>query len=332
MNTDLITTGAGTAIERIRPAAAYLAALRTDVSRAGMRSELNKVARLALAIAPTDARPDDWQRVDWRTLNASNIGAILARVDGKAATRNKTLAALRGVARQAYLAGAIDADTWQRIGLVKIEAVQRDDQTLEGRHVEDWEIAALMRTCAADPSAAGIRDAALIALAAKTGARRAELAGACLDGITAATHGYELRIVGKRGKVRTLYADNGAGHALADWLAVRGAAIGEDAPLFVNISQRGEIGARALSTTALDAILRKRCAAAGVQDCDWHDFRRTFAGKLLDAGEDISTVAQLMGHASVTTTARYDRRPAEARRKAARKISVPYFARKPAHP
>jgi integrase len=64
-----------------------------------------------------------------------------------------------------------------------------------------------------------------------------------------------------------------------------------------------------------------------VKDLGWHDFRRTVAGELLNVGEDISTVAQILGHADVRTTARYDRRPAEARRKAARKISVPYFGR-----
>ena len=42
-----------------------------------------------------------------------------------------------------------------------------------------------------------------------------------------------------------------------------------------------------------------------------HDFRRTFASNTIDAGIDIVTVQNLMGHASPVTTAHYDR-PGEA--------------------
>jgi hypothetical protein len=51
----------------------------------------------------------------------------------------------------------------------------------------------------------------------------------------------------------------------------------------------------------------------------WHD--------PADNGEDISTGQQLIGHSDPKTTTSYDRRPAEARCKATRKISVPYFKR-----
>jgi site-specific recombinase XerD len=44
----------------------------------------------------------------------------------------------------------------------------------------------------------------------------------------------------------------------------------------------------------------------------------------LSKGHDIVTVQRLVGHASVTTTSRYDRRPEAVRRAAAESIDIPY--------
>ena len=302
-----------------QPAAAYLASLNTSVSRNGMESELRKIARLMGAA--------DWREVNWGTLNAANVQALIAKVTESGAapnTINKTRAALRGVAKAAWRLRMIDTEELGRINDVKSNPGIRE---LAGRDVASGEIVALMQACAQDSTPAGARDAAMIAIAKGTGCRRAELANMRRESLRLIDdNSAEVKIIGKRNKQRTLYLTNGALRALKDWLGIRGAAPG---PMFYAINKGGKVlDGHGLTTTSLDAILIKRAKQAGVKDLDWHDLRRTVAGELLDAGADIVTVAGILGHSDPKTTARYDRRGDRTKRKAATLINVPYFERK----
>ena len=119
----------------------------------------------------------------------------------------------------------------------------------------------------------------------------------------------------------------------ADWLALREPTPGEETagggPLWYAIRKGGHVQVgRGVSDEALAQMLAKRAEEAGVHDLSWHDFRRTFAGNLLDAGVDLVTVQKLMGHASPATTSGYDRRGEEVKRKAVRNLHVPYRRRR----
>jgi integrase len=74
--------------------------------------------------------------------------------------------------------------------------------------------------------------------------------------------------------------------------------------------------------------LRRRGEKADVDAFTPHDFRRTFIGNLLDAGADIVTVAKLAGHASPSTTSKYDRRGEAVKKRAIDLLNVPYSRRK----
>lgn len=287
-----------------------------------MISPLN---RAACIIHPNLFGKDAWRGVPWEKLSAAATRMIMSKIDGSPATRNKALAALKGVARSAWELRLLDTEELMRIQSIKGDSGSRE---LAGRYVPTGELRDLLKVCAHDSSPAGLRDTAMISIAAATGARRAEIASIKMKDIKhPEKERTSIRVIGKRNKERTLHIVGNAHHALSDWICNR--LQNPDGALFCMIRKSGEIiPDKEISPTALDKILRKRCAQAGLTDLDWHDLRRSATSDLLDAGADIATVAGILGHSSIQTTTRYDRRGEQAQIKASELRSIPYIQRK----
>jgi integrase/recombinase XerD len=317
MNQSLMTRPAQLPTDR-NPAGVYLAGL-SRTGRVTMLSALNVISEKL-----TGGRIVEARLFDWRVLRYQHIEALRSRLqaDYAPATANKMICAVRGVMQQAWKLGYITSDEYS---LIKSVAGVRGSTLPAGRDLSIAEIAAILRACTADGSKAGARDGAMIVLLCSGGLRRAEIGSILLSDYDQVNQ--TLLIRGKGNKQRNLPLIAVACAALADWLRVRGSRPGA---LFCPINKSGKVLVRStcLSPQSVYNMVIKRAQQAGVKDISTHDFRRTFVGNLLDAGADISTAQKLVGHSSVTTTQRYDRRGEKTKRSAVELLSIPYEARK----
>ena len=152
------------------------------------------------------------------------------------------------------------------------------------------------------------------------GLRRAEAAALDVDDIDRETGALTVRC-GKGRKDRVTYLTNGAHKAVIAWIEHRG---GDDGPLFVPVRKDGVATFRRMTSQSVYMRLTRHSRKAGVDTFSPHDLRRSYCSDLLDAGADVSLVQRLMGHANVSTTQRYDRRPEQSKQRAAALLHVPY--------
>jgi integrase len=309
----------------------YLDSLGGAGSRRALGACLHRIAALFLTAHGLTPGPAPAETFPWAALRAEHTAMIRALLEQQstpcadgtprpwsAAYRNKHLSALRGVLDAAWRLGELGTDEHRRARAVRNFPGSR---LPAGRSVHAAEFTALLRVCAADASAAGRRDAALLAVLYTTGARRSEVIGLRREDYDPGER--SLRITGKGGKERLEYLHERAALLLGAWLAPQDAAAG---PLFTPVHRSGAIQRRAMTDAAVRNVVVKRRRQALLPPMTPHDFRRTFIGNLLDAGVDLATAQHLVGHASPATTARYDRRPERQRRGAVDRLPFPAAA------
>ena len=299
---------------KVNAAVAYLASLGSDTSRSSMGLKLNRVARLTGASSIYDC--------NWDAMTPEDILLILRMLEteGKAgSTINNYLAAMKGVAKASWLANQMSHEMMLRIKVIK---ERRYSRLPTGRALSYMESARFLDNI--DRSTArGNRDYALAALFLGCGVRRAEATFAELDNYDPDEG--TLRIIGKGNKERMVYLPDAAKDALNIWIdKYRGYAPGA---IFCRILKNGTVvPSQAMDPRSVGAIMKKRMEDAAGQDkakhFSTHDFRRTFATRLLADNVDIAIVQKLMGHANISTTASYDRRGEEEKKQVGRKVKL----------
>jgi integrase/recombinase XerC len=154
-------------------------------------------------------------------------------------------------------------------------------------------------------AAGGLRDRAILELMYSSGVRVRELVN--LDDTDLDLRNATVRVRGKGRRERLGIVGSHARTALQTWLAARprqaatGAHRGRTTqPLFTN-----KFGNR-LSVRGVARLLDKHLATAGLAGrASPHTLRHSFATHLLDAGADIRSVQELLGHKSLVTTQIY---------------------------
>lgn len=213
-----------------------------------------------------------------------------------ASSAGRTLAAVRGLHRFAL------RERWTAADPAHPVRPPRPPQRLP-KSIPYQRVKTLLDAAAAGPDETKDRDAALLELLYGTGARISEAVGLDVDDLDLASR--SVRLFGKGGKERVVPFGRCAATALADYLRSGRPALaqaGRGTPaLFLNTR-----GAR-LSRQSAWLVLREVAARAGVpaDHLSPHVLRHSFATHLLDAGVDVRSIQELLGHASLTTTQAY---------------------------
>jgi integrase/recombinase XerC len=176
---------------------------------------------------------------------------------------------------------------------------------LAPRALSERELRAVLR---AGERRGNVRDRAAVGLMTLAGLRIAEVAGLDVDDVAlSARKGHVVVRHGKGDTSRTVPLGALARELVDAWRRERPPA--NSPALFVSAA-----GTR-LSIRSLDRAVRLTGAVAGVP-LSAHVLRHTFVTRLVRAGVDVVTVAELAGHRSLETTRRYSL-PSEADRQAA---------------
>ncbi|MCD9494094.1 tyrosine-type recombinase/integrase [Photobacterium carnosum] len=222
------------------------------------------------------------------------------------ATADNLLRMLRGVAHHAWLSESISIETLQRIKAIKLPRGSRQSSGRYLSYTDVDQISAL--TLAQSNKIKALRDNAIFWLMYESGLRRAEVIGLDVNDID--LYLCKIRVLGKGNKERyvpfskssDLYA------AIEQWIMVRSQHPQQISSFFCGVNRYQQLTSQRLTTQTLNDLCKHIYQLGFSRRISPHDFRHSVATNLLRSGYDLLLVSKFMGHSSITTTQRYDRR------------------------
>lgn len=293
------------------PAAAYLARL-AEGSRPAIRGCLGRMAHALLGGKCPDGQPDRTCecpfRTPWEKLTAAHVALLDSSIKATMSPNyaNQHLAALRGILKAAWRLELISQETLARLVDIPPARARRAEV---GRCLSPDEVQRILQAAKNQPGLQGARDAALVAILFGCGLRRTEVTRLRISSIVSPP---ALQFTGKGKKDRKVPLPPNTIKYLGEWLAVYQPAKME-LPLIPRFTPTGKIGVHHLATNGIWKICSRLAWLADVKSFAPHDARRTYATRHLENGTDLIVLSELMGHASIRTTIRYDRRGEQAK-------------------
>ncbi len=223
------------------------------------------------------------------------VGAMRQRGLADSTVARK-IASIRGLHRFLVTEGLRDSDP-----TALIDSPRRPDPFPKALTVE--EAVALVEAPGSEDVAAR-RDTALLEFLYGTGARVSETVGVDLSDLD--LDDKVVLVTGKGSKQRLVPLGSKAVEAIRSWLPDRLSLVSRKTsrdPLFINLR-----GGRLSRQGAFD-IVKKHAASADIES--WrvspHVLRHSAATHMVEAGADLRTVQEMLGHATITTTQVYTR-------------------------
>lgn len=223
------------------------------------------------------------------------LGRLHQRGNRKSSTARR-LASIRSFLKFLSMEGAIAANP------AKLVASPRQEKRLPDFLALDAVSALVEAPDAATP--AGKRDRAILELLYATGIRASELVGLDLGDLDLQEQ--LIRVIGKGRKERIVPFGRRAAEAIAAYLQARRELAGRSIQasggeaVFLNI-RGGRLTARSLGNIVNKHVNR----LAQRLKVHPHTLRHTFATHMLDAGADLRSIQEMLGHESLSTTQKY---------------------------
>lgn len=231
-----------------------------------------------------------------REIDRLAIRSYLANLQERQLARSsvlRKLSSIRSFFKYLCQRGHLDVDPTATLATPK--AQRKLPEFLENSEVE-----ALLEAPDAG-TIVGLRDRAILELLYSTGMRVGELLGLDLTDLDRQIALVKVR--GKGKKERLLPVGSVAISALNSYLARRHELGGGKSTQAIFLSRRG---ARIPDRKSILRWIKKYAQAAGIQkNITPHTLRHTFATHMLNAGADLRSVQELLGHVSLSTTQIY---------------------------